>query len=312
MDKKHKIFVAGHCGMLGSAIVRQLKKQGMENLVLMSRGELDLRDALAVKDFFDTHRPDVVILSAARVGGIQANINSPVEFLYENLKIQNNVITEAHNCNVKKFCFVGSSCIYPAKCAQPMKEEYLLTGSLEPTNEGYALAKIVGTKLVEYYRKQYAFSGITVIPCNLYGTNDSFDPLHSHVLSALVRKFVDAVDNQLTEISMWGSGVARREFMHVDDAANAIIFMTQNYDSPKLINVGWGQDVSIKGLAELIAAKTNYKGKINCDTSKPDGMLRKCLDVSRIKELGFHPEISLEEGIERTIGQYKNIKAVSF
>lgn len=311
MDRNDKIFVAGHRGMVGSAIVRLLKKQGFGNLTLQSRDMLDLRDSLAVEHFFDSHKPDVVILTAAQVGGIQANIDRPAEFLYDNLTIQNNVIHQSHLHDVKRFCFVGSSCIYPRQCPQPMKEGYLLSGPLEPTNEGYALAKIAGLKMVECYRKQYGFPGITIMPCNLYGTNDSFDPLHSHVLSALVRKFVDASDNQTMQVTIWGSGVARREFMHVDDAASAILFLIQNYDSSQLINIGWGEDLPIKELASIIADKAKFKGEISWDTFKPDGMLRKCLDVSKMKKLGFQPQITLDEGIEKTIAEYKKIKAVA-
>ncbi|MCK5218942.1 GDP-L-fucose synthase, partial [bacterium] len=245
---------------------------------------------------------------AARVGGIQANIDHPAEFLYENLAIQNNVIHQSYLSGVKKICFLGSSCIYPKECPQPMKEEYLLTGPLETTNEGYALAKIAGVKMIEFYRKQYGFCGISVMPCNLYGTNDSFDPLHSHVLSALVKKFVDAVDNKAQSVTMWGTGTARREFMHVDDAAEAILFLMEYYDSPQLINIGWGEDISIKELALLIAQKVGFEGELIWDTTKPDGMLRKCMDVSRIKTLGYAPKITLEKGIQKTIEEYREFK----
>ena len=308
MDKYKKIFVAGHRGMVGSAIVRLLEKQGFDNLVLPSRDQLDLRDYLAVEHFFDAEKPDLVILAAAQVGGIQANIDHPAEFLYNNLTIQNNVIHQAYIHEVKHFCFIGSSCIYPAQCPQPMKEKHLLTGSLEPTNEGYALAKIAGLKMIEFYRRQYGFCGITIIPCNLYGTNDSFDPLYSHVLSALTKKFVDAVDTQAHQVRIWGSGKARREFMDVDDAARAALFMIQNYNGSQPINIGCGQDVSIEELASIIAEKTNYKGDILWDTSRPDGMLQKCLDVSKMKDMGFSPIITLAAGIEKMISQYNSIK----
>ena len=308
MNKSDRIYVAGHNGMVGSAIVRLLRKCGFDNLILRSSKELDLRDSLAVEKFFEAETPDVVILAAARVGGIQANINHPADFLYENLTIQNNVIHQSYLSRVEKICFLGSSCIYPRKCPQPMKEEYLLTGPLEPTNEGYALAKIAGIKMIEFYRKQYGFCGISVMPCNLYGTNDSFDPLHSHVLSALVKKLVDAVDNKAQSVTMWGTGTAKREFMHVDDAAEAILFLMEYYDSPQLINIGWGEDISIKELALLIAQKAGFVGKLIWDTTKPDGMLRKCMDVSRIKTLGCAPKITLEKGIQKTIEEYRELK----
>ena len=308
MIKKDKIYVAGHNGMVGSAIVRLLRKRGFDNLILRSSNELDLRDSLAVETFFKGEKPEMVILAAARVGGIQANIDHPAEFLYENLAIQNNVIHQSYLHGVKKLCFLGSSCIYPRECPQPMKEEYLLTGPLEPTNEGYALAKIAGVKMIEFYRKQYGFCGISVMPCNLYGTNDSFDPLHSHVLSALVKKIVDAVDSGTQSVAIWGTGKARREFMHVDDAAEAILFLMEHYDSPQLINIGWGEDISIKELALLIAQKAGFEGELIWDTTKPDGMLRKCMDVSQIKTLGYAPKITLEKGTQKTIEEYRKFK----
>jgi GDP-L-fucose synthase len=305
MDKNEKIYVAGHEGMVGSAIVRLLTKKGFDNLVLRRLDELDLRETTAVAKFFESEKPAVVILAAARVGGIQANIKHPAEFLYDNLAIQNNVIHLSYLHGVKKFVFLGSSCIYPKECPQPMKEEYLLTGALEPTNEGYALAKIAGLKMVEFYGKQYGFNGISLVPCNLYGTNDSFDPLNAHVLSALVKKFVDAVDSGTEGVTIWGTGSARREFMHVDDAAEAVLFMMQHPDCPQIINVGWGEEISIKELAGLIAQEAGFKGKLIWDKSKPDGMKRKCMDVCRMKALGFAPKITLKEGIRRTIEEYK-------
>lgn len=305
MNKTDRVFVAGHNGMVGSAIVRLLRKRGFKNLVLCSHRELDLRDSHAVQRYFEAQKPGIVILAAARVGGMQANLDHPAEFLYDNLAIQNNVIHQSFLSGVKKFCFLGSSCIYPRECPQPMKEQYLLTGLLEPTNEGYALAKIAGLKMVEYYRRQYGFGGISVMPCNLYGTNDSFDPLHSHVLSALIKKFVDAVDSGTNNVSIWGTGLARREFMHVDDAAEAIVFLIDHYDSPEFINVGWGNDVSISDLARLVAERAGFTGSITWDSSKPDGMPRKCMDVSRMKELGYYPKITLEEGIDKTIEEYR-------
>lgn len=308
INKNSKIFIAGHNGMVGSAIKRLFEKEGFVNLVCKSRDELDLLDSSLVQKFFSNEKFDFVIMSAAKVGGIQANINYPATFLYENLLIQNNIIHNAYKNNVKKILFLGSSCIYPKDCVQPMKEEYLLTGKLEPTNEGYAIAKIVGLKLLESLYRQYGFNSISLMPCNLYGTNDSFHPEHAHVLSSLVRKFVDAVDDNLKEVVLWGSGIARREFMHVDDIAEATLYFLKNYQSIDFVNVGCGYDISIKELAELIAKECSFKGTINWDTSKPDGMLRKCLDVSKMKSIGFKPKIDLETGIKRTIKEYKNLK----
>jgi GDP-L-fucose synthase len=308
ISKNARIYVAGHHGMVGSAVVRLLKNRGFDKLILRSSKELDLRESSLVKEFFADEKPDVVVLAAARVGGIQANIDHPAEFLYENLSIQNNVIHQSYLHSVKQFCFLGSSCIYPRECPQPIKEEYLLTGPLEPTNEGYALAKIAGIRMVEFYRKQYGFAGISLVPCNLYGTNDNFDPRNSHVLSALVKKFVDAVADGATSVTVWGTGKARREFLHVADAAEAILFFMENYDSSGIVNIGWGQDISIKELANLIAHKAGFKGKLIWDSSRPDGMQRKCLDVSRMMSFGYVPKITLEEGIEKTIGEYWELK----
>lgn len=305
MDKNNSVYVAGHGGMVGSAIARLLNEEGYTNIITRNRQELNLSNQEEVADFFKTIRPEYVILAAARVGGIQANIKAPAEFLYENLMIQNNVIHHAFLNGVKKLVFLGSSCIYPRDCPQPMKEEYLLTGKLEPTNEGYAIAKIAGLKMGEYYRKQYGFPVISLMPCNLYGPNDSFDLQHSHVLSALVKRFTDATVQEALEITLWGTGTARRELMHVTDAAKATLFMLQHYDADQFINIGWGEDISIKDLANLIAEKVGYKGKINWDTTKPDGMMRKCMDVSRMKGMGFSPCISLSEGIDEMIEIYK-------
>lgn len=307
MNKTQRVFIAGHSGMVGSAIVRLLRKRGFENLILRGHRELDLRDSHAVQEFFEAQKPEIVVLAAARVGGIQANLDHPAEFLYDNLAIQNNVIHQSFLHGVKKFCFLGSSCIYPRECPQPMKEQYLLTGLLEPTNEGYALAKIAGLKMVEYYRRQHGFNGISAMPCNLYGTNDSFDPAHSHVLSALIKKFVDTVDSGTNNITVWGTGSAKREFMHVDDAAEAILFLMDNYNEPEFINVGWGTDISIRNLAELIARMTGYNGSINWDAAKPDGMPCKCLDVSRLNALGYTPKILLEDGIKKMIEECRTI-----
>ena len=308
MDKNKKIYIAGHSGMVGSATLRLLQQNGFTNLICKTSKELNLTNQAAVHAFFETEKPEVVILAAAKVGGIQANIDNPATFLIDNLQIQNNICEAALKNKTEKLVFLGSSCIYPKQCPQPMKEEYLLTGKLEPTNEGYAIAKIAGIKLLEGYYKQYGFNSISLMPCNLYGPNDSFDLKHSHVLSALVKRFTDATDNNDAEITLWGTGIARREFMHVDDVARAILFMMENYHSPEFINIGCGTDVSIKELAEIIAAKTGFKGKMNWDSTKPDGMLKKCMDVSRMKALGFEPSIDLTQGIEQMIAIYKNLK----
>lgn len=311
ISKNSKIYIAGHRGMVGSAILRVLQEGGFTNLIYASRNELDLTNQQAVKTFFEREQPEIVILAAAKVGGIQANIDNPATFLVDNLQIQNNVISASLHFNIKKFVFLGSSCIYPRESPQPMKEAYLLTGKLEPTNEGYAIAKIAGIKLLEAMYKQYRFKSISLMPCNLYGPNDSFDLKHSHVLSALVKRFSDAKSNNDDSITLWGSGIARREFMHVDDLARAVLFMIINYDDPQFINIGSGYDISIKELAEMIALQTGFNGEILWDTSKPDGMLRKCMDVSRMKELGFEPTISLEVGIKEMIHIYNNIKTTA-
>lgn len=308
MEKGAKIYVAGHKGLVGSALVRHLQAAGHENLIFRTSKELDLRDQHAVRDFMFSERPEYVFLAAAKVGGIKANMTFPAEFLYDNLMIQNNLIKTSSEIKVKKFCFLGSSCIYPRECPQPIKEEYLLTGPLEPTNEGYALAKIAGLKLVKFHHQQYGLHAICPMPCNLYGPGDSFDLNNSHVLSALVRRFVDARDDGLQEITLWGSGIARREFLHVDDLARAVLFLMEKHDSPDVINVGSGNDVTIKELAGIVAEKTGFSGKISWDTSKPDGMLRKCLEVSKITQLGFKPAISLSEGIDQVIKEYRSIK----
>ena len=308
MEIDSRMYISGHRGLVGSAILRKLKKRGYRDLVYVGHEQLDLTNQDQVKQFFDEEQPEYVFLAAARVGGIQANVEHPAEFLYENLAIQNNVIHQSYLHAVKKICFLGSSCIYPRACPQPMKEEYLLSGLLEPTNEGYAIAKIAGLKLIQFYRKQYGFSGISVMPCNLYGTNDSFDPANSHVLSALVKKCVDAVDDEMESITIWGSGKARREFMHVDDAAELITILMEKYDSPEIINIGCGEDISIKRLAILIAEKAGFQGNLIWDKSRPDGMPRKCMDVSRMKALGYSPVITLEEGIEKTIAEYRELK----
>lgn len=297
--------------MVGSATLRLLQQQGFTNLLTAGSKVLDLTDQLAVNLYFEREKPEAVILCAAKVGGIQANIDNPATFLLDNLQIQNNVMAASLKNGVSRFVFLGSSCIYPKECPQPMKEEYLLTGKLEPTNEGYAVAKIAGIKLLEGLKKQYSFNSISLMPCNLYGPNDSFDLNHSHVLSALVKRFVDAKAENSSSITLWGTGVARREFMHVDDMARAILFMLENNDDCQFINVGTGVDISIKELAEMIAVLTGYAGKILWDNSKPDGMLKKCMDVSRMEALGFKPEITLKTGIEQMINIYKESRGAS-
>lgn len=311
MDKNKKIFVAGHGGMVGSAVVRELKRQGFQNILTASRDELNLMSQRMVEGFFANEKPDYVVLAAAKVGGIKANMEYPADFIYENLQVQNNVIHSSYKYGVEKLCCLGSSCIYPRQCPQPIKEEYFLTGPLEPTNEAYAVAKIAGIKMVEYYNKQYGFNGINVMPSNLYGTNDSFDLNNAHVLSSLVRKFVDGADNGDSSVPVWGTGTAMREFLHVDDAARAIVYLMETYDSPDIVNVGSGKDISIKGLAELIGEKAGFKGEVSWDRTKPDGMPRKCMDTSKLTSLGFTPTITLEEGIEQTIKEYRELKKIS-
>ncbi|MGA2781563.1 MAG: GDP-L-fucose synthase [Smithella sp.] len=308
LNRRIRTFLAGHQGMVGSATMRLLQQQGFTNLLTVGSKELNLTDQMAVVRFFEREKPEIVILCAAKVGGIQANIDNPATFLLDNLQIQNNVMTASLKHGVNKFVFLGSSCIYPKECPQPMKEEYLLNGKPEPTNEGYAIAKIAGIKLLEGLKKQYGFSSISLMPCNLYGPNDSFDLKHSHVLSALVKRFVDASAENVPSITLWGTGIARREFMHVDDMARAILFMLENYDDYQFINIGTGLDISIKELAGMVAGLTGYSGKIFWDNSKPDGMLKKCMDVSRMEALGFKPEITLQAGIEQMIEIYKRLK----
>lgn len=307
MQKSSKIYIAGHTGMVGSAILRKLSCDGYSNLIIRTSKELDLRNSQEVSNFFNKEKPEYIFLAAAKVGGININSKEPASFIYDNLMISANIIHSAYLCGAKKLCFFGSSCIYPRECPQPIKEEYLLTGPFEPTNEGYAVAKLAGYKLAYFYAKQYGFNTISLMPCNLYGKNDNFDLEKSHVLSALVRRFCDAVAEGKNEITLWGTGIARREFMNVDDLADATVFLMEKWNSPEIINVGTGTDISIKDLAAKIATATGYKGKILWDSSKPDGMLRKCLDISKLQSLGFKPKISLDEGIQQMINEYKNI-----
>ena len=300
MKKSEKIFIAGHQGLVGSALVRRLERDGFANLVARTRAEMDLTDQRAVEDFFGREKPDIVIFAAAKVGGIKANDDLPVEFLLDNLQIQNNVIRAAHENDVRKLLFLGSSCIYPKHAQQPIPESALLTGPLEPTNEAYAIAKIAGIKLCQAYAREYGANFISAMPTNLYGPDDNFDLLSSHVLPALLRKAHTARVREEAEMVVWGSGKVRREFLHVDDLADACVFLLQKYDSPEIINVGWGEDISIAELAELICDVVGFRGKLIWDTTKPDGTPRKLLDVSKLAGLGWRATISLREGIART------------
>ncbi|PSF36745.1 GDP-fucose synthetase [Aphanothece hegewaldii CCALA 016] len=308
MNTNSIILITGSTGMVGSALTKILDQKSFDNLLLPSRKELDLTDQNQVNEYFDKHRPEYVLMIAAQVGGIAANKSDPVGFLSSNARIQLNLFEACHKYGTHKNLFLGSSCIYPRECPQPMKEEYLLTGLLEPTNEGYALAKIMGLKLAQYYYQQYGMLTVCPMPCNIYGTNDHFDLEKSHVLSALVRRFVDAKDECLPSVTLWGTGIAKREFIHVDDVAQAIIFLMETFDSPDLVNLGTGTDISIYDLAYLISQEVGYRGEIHWDATKPDGMLRKCLDTSRLNELGFYPKITLEEGIKKTILEYQQLK----
>ncbi len=297
MDRHSRIFVAGHRGLVGSAIRRRLLQEGYANLILRSRAELDLTNQAAVDAFFAAEKPEYVFLAAAKVGGILANSSYPVEFLRDNLAIETNVIEAAYRNGVKKLECLGSSCIYPKLAPQPIKEEYLLTGPLEPTNEWYAIAKIAGIKLAQAYWRQYGFRAISLMPTNLYGPGDNFDLQSSHVLPALIRKAHEARLKHLPEMVVWGSGEPRREFLHVDDMAEAAVFLMLRYDSADIINVGAGEDLSIRELAELVCRVVGYGGQLVFDASMPDGTPRKLLDVSRLRNLGWRPRINLEEGI---------------
>lgn len=311
MDLSAKIYVAGHRGMVGSAIVRRLLAEGASNLVLRTRQELDLTRQADVEAFFADERPEYVFLAAAKVGGIQANNAYPGEFIRENLAIQSNIIHNAHSNGCRKLLFLGSSCIYPRDCAQPIKEEYLLTGPLEKTNEAYAVAKIAGIQMCQAYRQQYGFDTICAMPTNLYGPGDNFDLETSHVLPALIRKFHDAVSNGSPTVTLWGTGTPRREFLHVDDLSDAALFLMRNYSEAGIVNVGTGSDVSIHELAEMIAALAGYKGRVIYDSGRPDGTPRKLLDVSRIQSLGWQASIPLNQGISSTLDWYAQHARVS-
>ncbi|WP_020154095.1 GDP-L-fucose synthase [Caldibacillus debilis] len=299
MEKNSKIYVAGHRGLVGSAIVRKLREKGYQNLVYRTRKELDLRDKNQVDEFFEREQPDYVFLAAAKVGGIVANNEYPADFIRDNLMIQTNVIDAAYRNGVKKLLFLGSTCIYPKFAPQPLKEEYLLTGELEPTNEPYAIAKIAGIKMCQSYNRQYGTKYISVMPTNLYGPNDNFDLHTSHVLPALIRKFHEAKENNAPYVEVWGTGTPRREFLYSDDLADACIFLMKNYEGNEIINIGVGKDISIKELAEKIKNVVGYQGEIKFDTSKPDGTPRKLVDVSRINALGWKASISLDEGLQK-------------
>lgn len=300
MNRDATIFVAGHRGLVGSAIERRLRAQGFERLMLRTRAELDLCSQAAVEGFFAAERPQYVFLAAAKVGGIQANNSCPADFIRDNLQIQTNVIDSAWRHGTRKLLFLGSSCIYPKLAPQPMREEYLLTGPLEPTNESYAVAKIAGIKMCEAYRRQYGFDAISAMPTNLYGPGDNFSLENSHVLPALIRRFHEARERGDREVVIWGTGTPRREFLYVDDLAEAAVFLMENYSGEQLVNVGCGEDLTIRELAELVAETVGFQGRLVFDSSKPDGTPRKLLDVSRIRAIGWKPATSLPKGIRLT------------
>ncbi|MCD2450691.1 GDP-L-fucose synthase [Methylicorpusculum oleiharenae] len=305
MEKQTKIYVAGHRGLVGSAIVRNLEGKGYTNIVTQTRLELDLMDSAAVNHFYDTEKPEVVIDAAAKVGGIYANNTYPAEFIYSNLCIQNNLIHGAYQAGVKKFVFLGSSCIYPKMAPQPLKEEYLLTGPLEPTNEWYAVAKIAGIKMCQAYRKQYGFDAISLMPTNLYGPGDNFDLQNSHVLPALIRKFHEAKQSNAESVVIWGTGTPMREFLYVDDMADASVYLMENYSDLDIVNVGTGQDVTIRELAETIQKVVGFAGNLEFDTTKPDGTMRKLLDVSKLSAEGWQAKVPLEQGITQLYDWYQ-------
>jgi len=306
MDSESRVYVAGNTGLVGSAIVRMLHRKGYTNILSSPSSYWDLRRQEDVGRFFQVNQPEYVYLAAAKVGGIGANRDYPAHFIYDNLMIQSNIINAARKFGVKKLLFLGSSCIYPKMCEQPIKEEYLMTGPLEPTNDAYAIAKIAGIKMCQAYRKQYGFNAISLMPTNLYGPNDNFDRETSHVLPALISKFSDAKKNGDVSVTCWGDGSAMREFLHVDDLAEACFTCMKYYDSPEPINIGTGEDVTIKQLAETIAKTVGYDALINWDTSKPNGTPRKVLNVDKIKTLGWEPKIGLEEGIKSTYEWYND------
>ena len=306
MEKSAKIYIAGHRGMVGSAIERKLRSEGYHNIIARTSSELDLRNQQAVNAFFDLEKPDYVILAAAKVGGIHANNTYRAEFIYDNLMMEANIINASYLNKVKKLLFLGSSCIYPKMAPQPIKEEYLNTGYLEPTNQPYAIAKIAGIEMCDSYRAQYGCNFISAMPTNLYGTNDNYHPENSHVLPALIRRIIIAKKNNDSSVVIWGTGTPRREFMHVDDLADACYFLLQNYNEVGHVNIGWGEDVSIKELANIVATEVGYTGTLEFDNTKPDGTPRKLLDTTKINNLGWRPSIKLQEGIRRTIAEVKD------
>ena len=299
MKINSRIYVAGHRGLVGSAIYRLLKKRGFENLIIRTHSELELMDAVAVQNFFEETKPEFVFLAAAKVGGIHANSTYPADFMRENLVVQTNVIHESWRNDVEKLMFLGSSCIYPKLCPQPISEESLLTGELEPTNEAYALAKIAGIKTCQSYNQQYGTNFISAMPTNLYGINDNFHPENSHVLPALIRRFHEAKLADSESVSIWGTGNPRREFLHSDDLADAVLFLMENYNDSEIVNVGCGEDQTIKVLAETIREVVGYSGSLDFDSSRPDGTPQKMLDISKIRVLGWKPEITLKNGLEQ-------------
>ncbi len=305
MNKNAKIYIAGHRGLVGSAIVRKLEAEGYSNLVMRTSRELDLREQAAVRDFLASEKPDYVFLAAARVGGILANESYPADFIYQNLMIEANVIEASHQAGVKKLLCLGSTCIYPKLAPQPLKEEYLLSGPLEPTNEWYAVAKIAGIKLCQAYQRQYGCKFISAMPTNLYGPQDNFDLESSHVLPALMRKFHEAKANNEPSVTVWGSGKPRREFLHVDDCADACLFLMEHYEDEAIVNIGVGEDLTIAELAELVGKVVGYQGEIAYDTSRPDGTPRKLVDVAKINGLGWQASIPLEEGIRSTYAWFQ-------
>jgi len=306
MEKSSKIYIAGHRGMVGSAIERKLRSHGYHNIIARTSSELDLRNQQAVNVFFDFEKPDYVILAAAKVGGIHANNTYRAEFIYDNLMIEANIIHSSYMNKVKKLLFLGSSCIYPKMAPLPLKEAYLLSGYLESTNQPYAIAKIAGIEMCDSYRAQYGCNFISAMPTNLYGTNDNYHPENSHVLPALIRRIILAKKNNDLSVVIWGTGTPRREFMHVDDLADACFFLLQYYNEDGLVNIGWGNDVSIKELATLIASEVGYLGNLEFDATKPDGTPRKLMDTNKLTHLGWRPSIKLDEGIKRTVKEVIN------
>jgi GDP-L-fucose synthase len=308
MQKSEKIFVAGHRGMVGSALIRALEAAGFSKLLKRDRSELDLGDSAALSKFFAKEKPEIVIFAAAKVGGIKANNDQPVEFLLENLRVQNSVIAAAHENGARKLLFLGSSCIYPKLAPQPIPESALLSGPLEPTNEAYAIAKIAGVKLCQAFSREYGANFVSAMPTNLYGPNDNFDLETSHVLAALLRKAYEAKKSGARELVVWGTGTPRREFLHVDDCASACLFLLEKYDSPEIVNVGCGEDISIRELAELVCEVVGFDGELSWDKTKPDGTPRKLLDVSKLRGLGWAPTIPLRDGIAQTYDWFlKNV-----